>query len=71
MSRSSMPYMKRKKTVLSRLYPAPWFATRTLSTHKRPHVALPVLRDKENPSNKLAEVPLSEVPAHVRREDTC
>lgn len=71
MSRSSMLYMKRKKTVLSRLWPSPWFATKTLSIHRRPHTVLPVLRDKEQPGNRLAAVPLSEVPAHVRNDDTC
>ena len=71
MSRSSMLYMKRKKTVLARLWPAPWFATRTLHIHRRPHTTLPVLRDKEQTNNRLAEVPLSEVPAHVRNVDTC
>lgn len=71
MSRSSMLYMKRKKTVLARLWPAPWFATNALRSHRRPHITLPVLRDKEQTFNRLEEVPLSEVPAHVRNEDSC
>ena len=69
MGRSAMLYMMRKKTVLDRLRPAPWFATHTLRTHRRPHVTLPVLRDKEQTFNRLAEVPISEVPAHVRNDD--
>ena len=71
MGRSSMLYMKRKKTVLDRLWPAPWFATNTLRAHGRPHVTLPVLRDKEQTYNRLAEVPVKEVPAHVRNDDAC
>ena len=71
MSRSSMLYMKRKKTVLARLWPAPWFATGVSPLHRRPHTTLPTLRDKEQTFNRLAAVPLSEVPAHVKNGDTC
>jgi len=66
MSRSSMLYMRRKKTVLDRLWPAPWFATNTLHSHRRPYITLPVLRDKEYPDDRLEQVPIEEVPAHVR-----
>jgi len=66
MSRSSMLYMKRKKLVLDRLWPAPWFATNSLRSHFRPHTVLPELRDKEYPDDRLAQVPIEEVPAHVR-----
>jgi hypothetical protein len=65
MSRSSMLYMQRKKTVLDRLWPAPWFATKSLSSHNRPHTVLPVLRDTEHTDDRLRQVPLEEVQAHV------
>ena len=71
MSRSSMLYMRRKKTVLDRFWPAPWFSTGTLHSHFRPHTVLPVLRDKEQTFNRLEQVPIEEVPAHVRNEDPC
>jgi hypothetical protein len=70
MSRASMLYMKRKKTVLDCLHPAPWFATDSLHSHSRPHTVLPILRDKESPDDRLAQVPIEEVPAHVRDEPT-
>lgn len=69
MSRSSILYLLRKKTVLGRVWPAPNFATRSLRSHDRPHTVLPVLRDKESPAGRLAQVPIEEVPAHVRDED--
>lgn len=71
MGRSSMLYMKRKKTVLDRLRPAPSFATNTLVSHRRPHTVLPVLRNKEQTFNRLEQVPIKEVPANVRNEDSC
>lgn len=66
--KSSMLYLNRKKTILRTISPSPKFPPSRLSMHSRPHEALPELQNLERTDNRLAAVPIEDVPAQIDEE---
>ena len=63
-TRSSRLYQRRKKHIADMRTPRPRFATNTMKSHRRPHVALVALRVVEDPGARLATRPIEETPAY-------
>lgn len=57
-------YQRRKKHILDMRWPRPVFATKTIKSHRRPHVTLPALRVVEKPEARLATQPIEDTPAY-------
>jgi len=57
-------YQRRKKHINDMREPRPVFATKTMKSHRRPHVTLPELRVVESPDSRLATRPIEETPAY-------